>query len=315
MSILRTFTLAGLSVGLVTLPLPAQDKTATTGSVPATAPGAPASTEADEEAEEKAFLAKIESLGWTREGKAKLGTISEVSIPQGWRFTDGNGTRTLLQMYGNLPGTGQLGMLTTEGHGPWVIFQFDNSGYVKDDEKNDLDADAMLKSLKEGQMHSNKRRLEMGLEELQLLGWAVAPRFNDQTKNLEWALRIGSPSGESINYSTRLLGRHGVMEVDLVCGPEEMDTLLPKYQEIIAGHQYVTGNTYAEYRAGDKVAEYGLTALVAGGATVVAGKMGLFAKLGGVFAKLGKGIIGVIVVIGLGLKALFGKLFGKGDQA
>ncbi len=271
-------------------------------------------TAEEQAAREKEFLKEIEALGWTREGKAKVGSMAEVAIPKGWRFTDGNGTRSLLKMYGNLPGDSELGMLTTEGHGPWVIFEFDDSGYVKDDEKNELDADAMLKSLKEGQEIGNERRREMGLEELQLLGWAVPPRFNDKTKNLEWALRIGSKNGQSINYSTRLLGRNGVMEVDLVCGPEEMDTLVPQYQSIIAGFQYVTGNSYAEYREGDKVAKYGLTALVAGGAAVAAGKMGLFAKLGGIFAKMGKAVIVVIAGIGIALKSLIGKLFGKKEQ-
>lgn len=303
MSILRTLTLAGLLMSLVVSSLSAQE----------------AKPEAEPTAEERAalekqFLDKIESLGWTREGKAKVGTMAEVAIPKGWRFTDGNGTRSLLKMYGNLPGESELGMLTTEGQGPWVIFEFEDSGYVKDDEKNQLDADAMLKSLQEGQKIGNERRREMGLEELQLLGWAVAPRFNDQTKNLEWALRIGSKNGESINYSTRLLGRSGVMEVDLVCGPEEMTTLLPQYQSIIAGFQYVAGNSYAEYREGDKVAKYGLTALVAGGAAVAAGKMGLFAKLGGLFAKLGKGVFVIIAGVGIAIKSLIGKLFGKKEQ-
>lgn len=303
MSILRTLTLAGLLMSLVFSSLSAQE----------------AKPEAEPTAEERAalekqFLDKIESLGWTREGKAKVGTMAEVAIPKGWRFTDGNGTRSLLKMYGNLPGESELGMLTTEGQGPWVIFEFEDSGYVKDDEKNQLDADAMLKSLQEGQKIGNERRREMGLEELQLLGWAVAPRFNDQTKNLEWALRIGSKNGESINYSTRLLGRSGVMEVDLVCGPEEMTTLLPQYQSIIAGFQYVAGNSYAEYREGDKVAKYGLTALVAGGAAVAAGKMGLFAKLGGLFAKLGKGVFVIIAGVGIAIKSLIGKLFGKKEQ-
>jgi len=160
----------------------------------------------------------------------------------------------------------------------------------------------------------NERRREMGLSELKLLGWAVPPRFNDQTKNLEWALRVGSDNGESINYSTRLLGRHGVMEVDLVCTPEEMDTLLPQYQSIISGYQYLTGNSYAEYREGDKVAKYGLTALVAGGAAVAAGKMGLFAKLAGVFGKLGKAAIVIVIGIGVAIKGLIGKLFGKKEQ-
>ena len=304
MSILRTLTLAGLLMGLVVPFLNAQEAK----------PAAAEPTAEEQAAREKEFLKEIEALGWTREGKAKVGSMAEVTIPKGWRFTDGNGTRSLLKMYGNLPGDSELGMLTTEGHGPWVIFEFDDSGYVKDDEKNELDADAMLKSLKEGQEIGNERRREMGLEELQLLGWAVPPRFNDKTKNLEWALRIGSKNGQSINYSTRLLGRNGVMEVDLVCGPEEMDTLVPQYQSIIAGFQYVTGNSYAEYREGDKVAKYGLTALVAGGAAVAAGKMGLFAKLGGIFAKMGKAVIIVIAGIGIAIKSLIGKLFGKKEQ-
>ncbi len=274
-------------------------------------------TEAERAAMEKAFLDEIEAFGWTREGKARLGNIAEVPIPQGWRFTDGNGARSMLKLYGNLHGQSELGMLTTEGEGPWVIFGFDDEGYIKDDEKNQLNADAMLASLREGTAAGNEERRKLGMGEMELLGWAVAPRFNDQTKNLEWATRVAPKanlSNVSINYNTRLLGRHGVMKVGLVCGPDEMTTLMPQYQNIIAGFQYVTGNSYAEYREGDKVAKYGLTALVAGGAAVAAGKMGLFAKLAGVFAKLGKAAIVVVVGIGVAIKGLLGKLFGKKEQ-
>lgn len=290
-------------MGLVVSFCPAQE-------VPAEAPPTPE----ERAARQKAFMDKIESFGWTRQGTGTLGSIAQVNIPQGWRFTDGNGTRSLLELYGNLTGESELGMLTTEGEGPWVIFEFEDSGYVKDDEKDKLDADAMLASLQEGQEIGNERRREMGLGELKLLGWAVAPRFNDQTKNLEWAVRVGSANGESINYSTRLLGRSGVMKVDLVCTPDEMTTLLPQYQSIISGYQYLTGNSYAEYQPGDKVAKYGLTALVAGGAAVAAGKMGLFAKLAGFVGKLGKAAILLVVGAGVAIKSLIGKLFGKREQ-
>lgn len=303
---MRTLSLAGLLAGLMLSPTRGQDAAP---AKPEPAESAP--TQEQMEAKQQAFLKQIEALGWTRQGTAKVGTMAEVKIPEGWRFTAGEGTRSMLRMYGNLPGTSELGMLTTEGEGPWVIFEFDDSGYVKDDEKDQLDADAMLESLKEGQKMANERRREMGMEELHLLGWAVPPRFNDQTKNLEWALRVGSPNGESINYSTRLLGRRGVMEVDLVCGPAEMQTLIPQYQSIIAGFNYVAGDTYAEYRSGDKVAKYGLTALVAGGVGMAAAKMGLFGKLAGVFAKLGKAAILVVVGIGVAIKSLFSKLFGR----
>lgn len=303
MTSLRTLTLAGLLMGLVTPFMTAQE-------APADAPP----TAEERAAMQKAFMEKVETFGWTRQGVGKLGSIAQVNIPQGWRFTDGNGTREMLKLSGNLTGDRELGMLTTEDAGPWVIFEFDESGYVKDDEKDKLDADATLKALRENQEHGNARRREMGLGELQLLGWAVPPRFNDQTKNLEWAIRVGSENGESINYSTRLLGRHGVMEVDLVCDPEEMNTLLPQYQNIISGFQYLTGNSYAEYQSGDKVAKYGLTALIAGGGAVAAAKMGLFAKLAGVFAKLGKGVIVIVIGIGVALKGLISKLFGKKEQ-
>jgi uncharacterized membrane-anchored protein len=259
------------------------------------------------------MLEEIEKLGWTREGRGQLGNKAVVEIPKGYRFTKATGTQKMLQMYDNIPSNRELGMLTTEGLGPWIIFEFDETGYVKDDDKNELDADSLLKTLREGQEAGNVRRREMGIEELELLGWAVPPRYNSLTHNLEWATRVRSKNGggESINYNTRLLGRKGVMEVALVCGPDELDRLISEYQSIMSGYQYTEGESYAEYREGDKVAQYGLAALVAGGAAVAAGKMGLFAKLSGLIAKLGKGIIVVVIALGATIKKLYEKLTGK----
>lgn len=270
-------------------------------------------TEAEIKKAQQEMLDEIEKFGWSREGKGQLGNKALVEIPKGYRFTKATGTQKMLQMYDNIPSNRELGMLTTEGLGPWIIFEFDETGYVKDDDKDELDADSLLKTLREGQEAGNVRRREMGIEELELLGWAVPPRYNSLTHNLEWATRVRSKNGggESINYNTRLLGRKGVMEVALVCGPEELDRLIPEYQSIMSGYQYTEGESYAEYREGDKVAQYGLAALVAGGAAVAAGKMGLFAKLSGLIAKLGKGIIVVVIALGATIKKLYEKLTGK----
>jgi uncharacterized membrane-anchored protein len=152
----------------------------------------------------------------------------------------------------------------------------------------------------------------MGLDELEITGWAVPPRFNDQTKNLEWALILKSKeSGNiTINHNTRLLGRRGVMEVTLMCSPEELQGLLPGYQKILEGFSYTQGETYAEYKSGDKIAEYGLTALVAGGGAYALAKSGLLGKLGLIFAKMGKAAILVVVGVFVAIKKLFSKLFG-----
>ncbi len=269
------------------------------------------SNETSQAEAERAMLDQIEAIGWTREGLGRLGSRAQISIPAGWRFTDGNGTRKLLEMSGNLNSGRELGMLTVEGFGPWVIFEFDDVGYVKDDEKDELDADKLLATLKEGQRHGNERRKELGIEPLELVGWAVPPKYNSETHNLEWATIVRSTSGgDSVNYNTRLLGRRGVMEVALVCSPDELETVMPRYQAMLSDYEYLDGERYAEFRQGDRMAEYGLTALVAGGAAVAASKMGLFAKLGAFFAKLGKGLIVLVIAAGVALKSLFGRLLG-----
>jgi uncharacterized membrane-anchored protein len=72
------------------------------------------------------------------------------------------------------------------------------------------------------------------------------------------------------------------------------------------GFTYVPGQTYGEFKPGDKIAEYGLAALVAGGAGVFAAKTGLFAKLW-------KFILAGLAAIGAFLNKLFG--FGKKTDA
>ena len=69
------------------------------------------------------------------------------------------------------------------------------------------------------------------------------------------------------------------MKVTLVSDPEILRQTLPEYESLIGGFDYRTGNKYAEFRQGDKIAKYGLTALVVGGATAVAAKSGLLKHL------------------------------------
>ena len=276
-------------------------------------PAAAEPTPEQEAAELKKLNAEIEAFGWTRQGVGKIGNLGEIAIPPGYRFTDGNGASKMLEFYGNPPSDRYLGMLATENFEEHsIIFEFDDVGYVKDDEKDNLDADALLETMQEAQEAGNERRKEMGLDELEITGWAVPPRFNDITKNLEWALKLKSKSsgGVTINHNTRILGRKGVMEVTLLCSPEELEPLLPSYQKILAGYSYIEGERYAEFRSGDKMAEYGLTALIAGGGAFAAAKMGLFGKLGAMVAKMGKLIFVVIAGIFIAIKKFFSSLFG-----
>lgn len=101
-----------------------------------------------------------------------------------------------------------------------------------------------------------------------------------------------------VNYKTKLLGRRGVMDVVLVCDEEEMPTIIPEYQKLLAGYSFKKEESYAAFSSGDKIAEYGLTGLIVGGGLLVAAKSGLLAKLW-------KPILVGLLAIGAFLKRIF----------
>ncbi|MEQ8278694.1 MAG: DUF2167 domain-containing protein [Deltaproteobacteria bacterium] len=191
----------------------------------------------------------------------------------------------------------------------FVVFFFDDVGYVKDDEKDELDADDMAESMAENLQYSNEERRDRGLEELSFDGWAIPPRYNETSNRLEWAHRLRSATGVSVNYNTRVLGRHGVMRVILVTDPELLEATLPQYNSLMSGFDFTNGERYAEYRAGDKIAEYGLIALVAGGGAAVAAKTGLLTALVAFFKKGAK-----LIIVGLAAVAAFVKKLFSGRR-
>lgn len=275
----------------------------------------PAEKEMTDEEAQKAFLESVESLGWQREGDGKLKSEAMITIPPGYRFTGTDGTQKLMTSFGNLKTDREYGMIAPESLDWFVVFEFEKSGYVKDDEKDQIDekfARDLLKSMQENDAPANAERKKMGYPALHTRGWAKAPFYNEATNNLEWALELESESGgRTVNFNTRLLGRYGVMESVLVCDPEILDKVLPEYQKLIAGFQYADKHSYSEYRSGDRVAEYGLTALIVGGGAAVAAKTGLLAAFFKFFAKLGKGAILLVAAAVGGIVKAFKGIFGR----
>lgn len=246
----------------------------------------------------------LAQFNWQTEGVGKVSSHATINIPEGYRFLNGRETAAVMEMFGNLPERYD-GMIGPESLEWFVLFQFEDSGYVKDDEKDDLDADDMLEAIREGEKSSNEERKKLGYETLTTVGWAVAPKYNDDTNNLEWGIILqSSDGGKNVNYLTKLLGRHGIMHTTLVCDNEQLDTILPTYQGLITDFEYNFGDTYAEYQDGDKVSNLGLKALVAGGAIFAAAKLGLLAKLILFFKKGIKLIVIGVIAIGAFLKRL-----------
>lgn len=277
-------------------------------SVGAQTEGGAASASEQEEAEYQEWLDALAKLDWRGDGMGDLDG-AEIEIPEGFRFTGASGAQSILEMTGNVPSASERGILAPSDHFDfWILFRFDEVGYVNDDEKDSIDADDLMSQMQEGQEASNAQRKDMGLDALYVDGWALAPQYNEETNNLEWAIRLRGEDGtESVNFKTKLLGRYGVTDVVLVCDPEDLEQLMGTTQELLQGFTYQDGNRYAEYKDGDKVAEYGLTALVLGGAGVLAAKAGLFAVIAKFFAKMWKLIIVAVIAVGAFIKKIFGK--------
>ncbi len=252
------------------------------------------------------FLA---SMKWTKgPATATMKDIAEVGVPVDFMFTDGDGTRKLMEAMGNLTSGSEVGFLSPTSMVWFAVFRFTEDGYVKDDDKDKLDPKAMIKSIKEGTESANEERKRRGWSEMKVIGWEKKPHYDSATQNLEWAVRGESDGEQIVNYNTRILGRKGVMEVKLICEPAELAATLPEFKQLLATYQYKTGERYAEYREGDKLAKYGLAALVTGGAVAIAAKTGL---LTGLLLFLKKGwklvVLGVAAVGAMIKRFIFGR--------
>lgn len=248
--------------------------------------------------------AEINRLPWVKgPSQRQLGSRAELKFSGDYRFLDAVGAKKYLRMFGNeVEQSDILGMVEQRADKWWVVFEFDEVGYVKDDEKNKLDADKILKAYEQNIAAKNESQ---GGAPTHVVGWHTKPNYNEQTHNLEWALIFENSGSKYVNYKVKLLGRHGVIEGTWVGDLEQLDSAVPAFRQVLKDFSFNGGETYAEYRPGDKVAKYGLGALVLGGAALGAAKFGLFAKLALLFKKGIKFIILGVVAIGAWIKNLF----------
>lgn len=249
----------------------------------------------------------IDKLNWQKGPTTVLvGSNAQMNLPSGYRFLDAGESKKFMELTQNLS-SGDEYVLAPDDFSWWTVFTFSDVGYVKDDEK--LDSVELLSSIKSGTEAGNEERKSRGWSTMTVTGWRYEPRYDKSTQLLEWAFSAVDDSDKApiINYNTRLLGRKGVMEVVLVADPENLDSAVSNFKDAIKGFRFNVGETYAEYQEGDHVAEYGLAALVAGGAAAVATKKGLWPLLLAFFAKGWKLIILGFIGIGAFIKKFFGR--------
>jgi uncharacterized membrane-anchored protein len=253
--------------------------------------------------------------GFHGPASVQLGSVAQLEVPAGYVFLDGKATRAMMETSGEPTSGREVGFLRPT-NGEWAVyFEFSDVGYVKDDEKDKLDAVKLLEAIKEGNDEGNKQRERNGNPPLLIVGWEQEPKYDAQTHNLTWAIRATCQGQAILNYNTRLLGRKGVMEAVLVCDPDKLQGTLPTFNGLLgSNYKFTSGETYAEYKPGDKIAKYGLGALVLGGAAVGAAKLGLLGPVILFFKKGWKLLVVAFVAVAASFKKIFARLTGRGGD-
>lgn len=307
------------ALALACLPASAAPKRIPASSIPGLAdssfsvPGAPTSPDSAA----AALLRMDKSLRY-RTGEIKLKDgLATLKLPDGYRYLDPEQSETVLtSFWGNPPGTRSLGMIWAPGQDPlgagsWaVVIQSEEEGYVKDDDAEKIDYDDLLKKMKKSTEEGNAERVKGGYPAMHLLGWAEKPYYDKSAHKLHWAKELSLEGNDrnSLNYDIRILGRRGVLILTAVATMDELETVKAGMPPVLGAVDFDPGHRYSEFDPKiDKVATYGIAALVAGG---VLAKVGFFKLLlVGLLAAKKFIVIGLLAVV-----AFFRRLF-KGPSA
>jgi uncharacterized membrane-anchored protein len=286
--------------------------------VVATIPSTP--SYADERPKNKEEAQALASTLKFQKGEVVLKSgLATLRVPDGLRFLNGHDAGiVLVKLWGNPPMADPLGMLMPAGAGPlspesWaVIITYEEEGYVKDKDAEKIDYAELLKQMQKDTSDANKEREKQGYPAVELVGWAAPPRYDKAVHKLYWAkeLKFRAEPENTLNYNIRVLGRRGVLVLNAVATMSQLPEIERSAPKILGALDFNPGNRYADFSeaSGDKVASYGIAALVAGG---VAAKLGLFKGLWVLLLGAKK-----FVIIGfIALAAWFRKLFGKNKPA
>jgi uncharacterized membrane-anchored protein len=235
---------------------------------------------------------------------------AKLALPEGYGFVPAQEGAAVMSLMGNQTDERFIGLIFPQTEAQWfVTMDYEPAGYIKDDDAKEWDADELLDSLKEGTKASNERRESLGITPIEVTRWVESPKYDAVAHRLVWsaeAKEIGVEDQDpTINYNTYVLGREGYISLNLITSASTIEAEKPAAHELLAAVDFNSGKRYSDFDpATDKVAAYGLAALVGGAA---AKKLGLFAMLGVFLAKFGK----LLAVGGIALVAGLAKLFTR----
>lgn len=214
-----------------------------------------------------------------REGHQELpGGIAHLNLPEGYRYLGPEDARKIIvELWGNPPaaaGPSLLGVIIPAGENlasptSWaVVVSYYELGHVSDSDAGRIDFDGLMACLQAAGAESNKARKASGFDTMDLAGWAVAPRYDPETRALYWARRftVARKTEDTLNYDVRVLGRRGVLSLNAIAGMKRVTDIEDASPTLISLVRFNEGHCYGDFNpAKDSHAGLSLAGLVVGG--------------------------------------------------
>lgn len=207
-----------------------------------------------------------------------------LTVPDGYYYLSQEDAAVVLTFFWGNPEAPTMGMLfpakyTPMDAGAWgVDFQWEDIGYVSDEDADSYDYDDLLGDMKRDTRADSEARVDAGYDTIELVGWAEQPSYDVNERKLHWALELafGDYEENTLNYELRALGREGVLKANFIASISQLEEVkagLPVVAEMVA---FNPGKTYAEFDPSmDKVAALGFGGLIAGKLAAKAGAFGV----------------------------------------
>lgn len=248
-----------------------------------------------------------------------LDGIATLNLPPAFHFADAQGAKVLLiEAWGNpesvasntvgIIAPANLDLLDSEA---WAInITYAAEGYIKDAEADQINYAELLQGMKEGARKESEARKKQGFPAFEIVGWAAPPHYDSSTHKLYWAkeLKFAESPENTLNYDIRVLGRRGFLAFNAIASKHQLASVEAGMGEILRSVEFNQGHRYADYvPSADKVAVYGIGALIAG---KVALKVGLLKWLIGILIASKK----LIFIALAGMGSFFARLFRRKSQ-
>ncbi|WP_189002996.1 DUF2167 domain-containing protein [Deinococcus roseus] len=175
------------------------------------------------------------------------------------RFLNGeDANHVIYDVWGGSADPSILGMLLPRNLSPvseggWGLsLQHLDTGYVDARRWKNVQAQDVLKKLQDTS------------SQVQVLGWAMPPTFDPRTGLLIYAAEVKLPGAESTAVFPRvlLLGREGLVLMKGIIEKKHWEGLKKELQNLGHSVQFTAGHRYTDVQAGDRLYDYGMSALI-----------------------------------------------------